>query len=234
MAELVDALASGASDRKVMRVRLSPAAPCAQTGSTWTEGIIPTFRANISHMLFFLPILLGSAREGRVSDKAAAYIAGLVAKRSIETAIVDPRDYSPTALAVRSHPEPWNAFMTRADGLIIVAPEYNHGYSAPLKAMIDSLHHEYLRKPVAICGCSAGGLGGARVVEQLREVVVELGMVPIKTAVYFSNHMQLWNDDGSIKDPTYESRINILLDELVWYAEVLKNGRETRPFPFTA
>ena len=184
-------------------------------------------------MPLFIPILLGSIREGRVSDKAAAYVARSVAKRGVETTIIDPREYSSSTLVERSHPEPWNSLMTKADGLIIVAPEYNHGYPAPLKAMIDSLHHEYLRKPAAICGCSAGGLGGARMVEQLRQILIELGMVPTKSAVYFSNHMQLWNNDGSIKDPAYEGRVNTMLDELFWYAEALAQARASHPFSST-
>ncbi len=181
--------------------------------------------------MFFIPILLGSTRDGRFSDKAAAYVAGLMKERDIETQVIDPRDLHTTQSTERKHPEPWGSTMQRADALIIVAPEYNHGYPGALKEIIDSCYEEYFRKPVAICGTSAGGLGGARVVEQLRQVVIELRMAPIREAVYFSNHMNLWNEDGSIKDASYADRINTMLDELLWYTQVLKEGREKLPFP---
>ncbi len=61
--------------------------------------------------------------------------------------------------------------------------------------------------------------------------MIELHMTPMREAVYFSNHAHLWNDDGSIKDLTYEPRVQTMLDELLWYATVLKQGRTTLPFP---
>ena len=108
-----------------------------------------------------IPILLGSSREGRVSDRAATYVATFLTERGVTTQIIDPRDYPSKPSMERSNPEPWATLMASADGLVIVSPEYNHGYPAPLKTMIDSLHLQYAQKPVAICGTSGGGLGGA-------------------------------------------------------------------------
>ena len=74
--------------------------------------------------------------------------------------------------------------MLAADGLIVVSPEYNHGYPGPLKEVLDSLYEEYEHKPIGICG-AGGGLGGSRAVEQLRLVAIELKLVPIREALYF-------------------------------------------------
>lgn len=180
-----------------------------------------------------IPVLLGTAREGRTSDKAAVYVAHLLEERGAQSRMIDPRELLANIDHRKIFSDAWAPVIEKADALVIVTPEYTHGYPGTLKDVLDSAYKEYARKPVAICGCSAGGLGGARVVEQLREVVVELRMVPIREAVYFSNNTQLWNDDGSIKDPSYEKRVNVMLDELLWYAEVLKTGRETRMFPST-
>ena len=182
-------------------------------------------------MSLTIPILLGSAREGRMSDKAAAYVAGLLEKRGANSRVIDPREMLPRMDHQKVYADAWALVMKDADALVIVSPEYNHGYPGTLKDIIDSAKIEYARKPVAICGCSGGGLGGARVVEQLREVMIELRMTPIHDAVYFSNHFQLWNEDGTIKDATYEERVHTMIDELFWYTEVLKSGRESRPFP---
>ncbi|HWQ99834.1 MAG TPA: NADPH-dependent FMN reductase [Candidatus Methylomirabilis sp.] len=173
-----------------------------------------------------IPVLFGTAREGNASEPAAKYIHALLKARAIETALVLPRDYHDKKTLERAAPKPWAELMANADGLVIVTPEYNHGYPGGLKEMIDALYDEYARKPVAICGVSAGGLGGARVVEQLRQVMVELHMCPIREAVYFSNIRDLFNPDGSPTDPSLEKRCNVMFEELFWFARVLKAGRE--------
>ncbi|MSR85014.1 NADPH-dependent oxidoreductase [Candidatus Uhrbacteria bacterium] len=182
-------------------------------------------------MSYFIPILLGTSREGRFSEKAATYIEKLLRARGVETQLVDPRAMESEISHEKIEADDWCGTMEKADALIIVTPEYNHGYPGVLKDILDSAEEECFRKPVAICGCSSGGLGGARVVEQLRQVMIELRMPPIREAVYFSDHKNLWNEDGSIKDPGYENRVNKMLDELLWYTQILKQGRETLPFP---
>lgn len=69
-------------------------------------------------------------------------------------------------------------------------------------------------------------LGGARAVEQLRLVSIEFHMVPIREAIYFSNVYNLFNEKGEIKDKSYYEKVKIFLDELIWYAKVLKATRE--------
>ena len=91
--------------------------------------------------------------------------------------------------------------------------------------MLDMLFEQYAKKPVAICGVSAGMLGGVRMVEQLRLVMIEFHMVPIHNAVYFSSVKSLFDDNGVIKDQSYGLKVQKLLDELVWYAEALKKAR---------
>lgn len=182
-------------------------------------------------MSYIIPVLLGSAREGRVSDKAAAYMVSKLKERGAESSLIDPRDYMTGKSLELTSPKPWSDIMQSADALVIVSPEYNHGYPGELKELIDSCKAEYVRKPVAICGASAGGLGGARVVEQLRQVMIELRMSPIREALYFSDHFNLWNEDGSIKDPSYDTRVQPLLDELLWYTQALQEARKNIAYP---
>ena len=101
--------------------------------------------------------------------------------------------------------------------MIIVSPEYNHGYPGELKMMLDLLYKEYAQKPIGFCGVSAGGLGGARVVEQLRLVSIEFHMIPIREAMYFSSVQDLFEENGKIKDESYSPRITKFLNELVSY-----------------
>ena len=176
----------------------------------------------------FIPILLATGREGRQSEKAAKFMFGEVEKYGLATELLDIRafNFTRTDNVVDSEQEKnFSQVMKKADGLIIVSPEYNHGYPGELKIMLDQLYEEYNRKPIGICGVSAGGLGGARMVEQLRLVAIELQMVPIREAVYFSNIGDLFDAQGNIKDSSYVGRIKNFLDELVWYAKALKNVR---------
>ncbi|MEK7147224.1 MAG: NAD(P)H-dependent oxidoreductase [Patescibacteria group bacterium] len=179
--------------------------------------------------LAYIPLILGTGREGRNSEIAANFVLGEIRKRpEIETELIDVRDYrleftdnTETSPVARKLAEK----VLRADGFIIVSPEYNHSYPGELKMMLDMLFEQYARKPVAICGVSAGGLGGVRMVEQLRLVAIEFHMVPVHNAVYFSFVKNLFDENGIIKDQLYGLKVNKLLDELVWYANALKEAR---------
>jgi len=109
----------------------------------------------------FLPILLGTTRRGRESENAAKWLfAKMQERQEIETQLFDvrdfdlPRDDYGTEIGER-FPE-WRDALIRADGLVIVTPEYNHGYSGALKSVLDLLLKEYIHKAVAFVGISAG------------------------------------------------------------------------------
>ncbi len=180
----------------------------------------------------FIPIILGTAREGRRSEAAARFVlAQAQTYGQFETEMFDVRDYAIVPKTERNGKEatdlPWAKVMARADGLIIVAPEYNHGYPGELKFMLDQAYVEYNRKPAAICGVG-GGLGGGRMVEGLRTVLLELQMVPVRNAIYFSNPWNLFDAQGAINDPSYAEKLKIMFDELLWYARALKTAREMK------
>jgi NAD(P)H-dependent FMN reductase len=89
----------------------------------------------------------------------------------------------------------FSAQITKADALVIVSPEYNHGYSGLLKHVLDSCLKEYIHKAVGIVGVSAGPFGGTRVIENLLPVMRELGLVTIFWDVNFSSESRyLWTD----------------------------------------
>ncbi len=180
----------------------------------------------------FIPVLLGSARDGRYSEKAAHFVFSEIEKYGkFDTQLIDVRGFvskpvTESAMTETKSKE-WSEIMKRANGLIVVSPEYNHGYPGELKLMLDQLYDEYNRKPVGICGVSSRGIGGARMVEALKPVMIELQMVPIRSAIYFSNIKDLFDGGGAIKDSSYHDRLIKFFDELVWYASALKNSRQT-------
>ncbi len=170
----------------------------------------------------FIPIILGTARKGRRSEKAADFVLHKVLERGIESELIDVRDYRIEATDNSGESDQAKRLaekIGKADGLVIVSPEYNHGYPGELKMMMDMLYEEYHGKPVGICGVSLGGLGGARMVEQLRQVAIEFHMIPIREAVYFSSIGELFDEKGDILDPIYNERVDKFLDQLIEYAK---------------
>ncbi len=176
----------------------------------------------------YIPIILGTAREGRKSEKVAKFVYQETVNFGLETEIIDVRDYRIEATdntGKATQAKKLSEKIRKADGFIIVSPEYNHGYPGELKMTLDMLYAEYAKKPVAFCGVSIGGLGGARAVEQLRLISIEFHMLPIREAVYFSNVINLFDDNGEIKDLSYKERIKKMLDELSGYAQSLKENK---------
>jgi NAD(P)H-dependent FMN reductase len=178
----------------------------------------------------FIPVILGTVRKGRASENVAKFIFGEVQKREgVETELIDIRDLK---FAIDDAGEAlkdptFSEQMTRADGLVIVTPEYNHGYPGLLKHVLDTNLKEYIHKAVGVCGVSAGGFGGTRVIKALLPVVRELGLVTIFWDGNFSGAQKLFDPEGRILDEaTHVKRIDKFLGELIWMSRVLRYGRE--------
>lgn len=177
----------------------------------------------------YIPVILGTAREGRQSEKVARFALKEIVNFGLKTELIDARDFQ-TGVTGKEPPNKTELSrkISRADGFLIVTPEYNHGYPGELKIMLDLLYEEYARKPVAFCGVSSGTTGGARAVEQLRLVAIEFHMTPIQEAVYFRNVKNLFDARENLLDPSFGIQLKSLLEELTWYAKVLKGGRKAR------
>ena len=180
----------------------------------------------------FIPIILGTARRGRESEKVARFVFEQTKKRAdIETELIDvcklPMKLDDAGEQMKD--PTFSATVERCDGLIIVTPEYNHGYPGLLKHALDMNLEEYIHKAVGICGVSAGAFGGARVIEGLLPVMRELGLVTIFWDVNFGNVQKLFDEQGNLLDQSYMRRLDKFLNELIWMARVLRYGRENIP-----
>lgn len=181
-----------------------------------------------------IPVLLGTNRKLRKSEFVARWLLGEMQKRpEIETRLFDvaqfalPHDDYGQEIKER-FPE-WRDAIVRADGLVIVTPEYNHGYPGALKAVLDLLLREYIHKAVAFVGVSAGPWGGTRVIEALVTMVRELGLAVTFTDLNFPKVQNVFDAQGKLLDVAFESRATAFLDELVWMSRVLKWGRANVP-----
>lgn len=178
----------------------------------------------------FIPVILGTVRKGRASENVAKFIFEQVKKREgVESELIDIRELNFPAndAGEQIKDTKFSAACERADGLVVVTPEYNRGYPGMLKHVLDSNLKEYIHKAVGICGVSAGGFGGTRVIENLLPVMRELGLVTIFWDGNFSGAQQLFDDAGNMKDrAAHEKRMDKFLGELIWMSKVLRYGRE--------
>jgi NAD(P)H-dependent FMN reductase len=182
-----------------------------------------------------IKVIVGSTRANRFSERTSQWMLDLAKKRTdLDVELLDLRDYPlpffeealPPGLAKDGYTNPavvkWRDKIKDADGFIIVTPEYNHGYPAVLKNALDYTYFAWARKAVAFV--SWGSAGGARGVEQLRLVAVELDMVPIRFAVHIPNPWFIQDMSGIDTDVNRQAG-QALLDNLTWWTGALKAAR---------
>jgi NAD(P)H-dependent FMN reductase len=182
----------------------------------------------------FLPMLLGTNRKLRKSVFAAHWLLGEMQQRpEIETRLFDVAEFAlphdDYGQEIKEQFPEWRDAIIRADGLVIVTPEYNHGYPGALKAVLDLLLREYIHKAVAFVGVSAGPWGGTRVIEALLPTARELGLAVTFTDLNFPRIERVFDAEGKLLDPLFEKRAADFLDELMWLSRVLKWGRANVP-----
>ncbi|HTY13285.1 MAG TPA: NAD(P)H-dependent oxidoreductase [Candidatus Omnitrophota bacterium] len=186
-----------------------------------------------------IQVILGSTRQNRFSEKPGRWIAGLLkAKEGVEAELLDLRDYPlpfydeavpPSMLKGNYSNEiskKWAAKIGEGDGYIIVTPEYNHGYPGVLKNALDTVFAEWNNKPVGFV--SYGGVMGARSVEQLRLVAIELHLVPIEATL--SIPVQTFRDasarkEGDVSDlfEPMKPFADKFIDQVIWWANALRS-----------
>ncbi|WP_416874399.1 NADPH-dependent FMN reductase [Kitasatospora sp. SC0581] len=185
-------------------------------------------------------VLVGSTRDGRFGPVVADWLLGHLEARGDLTA--DRIDLVETPLPVTfpsfgGELSPDDAALLAAvsprleaaDAFVIVTPEYNHSFPAPLKNAIDWHNRQWHGKPVGFV--SYGGLsGGLRAVEQLRVVMAELNAATIRNTVSFHGASQCFDAEGKAIDPAADNAAKTMLDQLTWWAQALRDARRARPF----
>jgi NAD(P)H-dependent FMN reductase len=188
-----------------------------------------------------IAVIVGSTRESRFSEQPARWIfERLNARSGVEAQWLDLREFpmpffdqavlpswpgrAPYEHAVVKR---WAAEIARADGFVIVTPEYNHGSPAVLKNAIDWVNQEWHRKAAAFV--SYGAEGGARGVEHLRATLAVLQVAPVQASVHIPASAVWQHFQG--KDVTSEltalsDKASALIDDLLWWTHALKSARE--------
>jgi len=186
--------------------------------------------------MYKLKIIIASTRPGRKGPSIADWVyKTVIARPEFDTELIDLVAVNLPFLDEPHHPrlkkyekqhtKDWSARIDAADAFIIVTPEYNFGFNAPLKNAFDFLFHEWHYKPVGFV--SYGGIsGGIRSVQMLKQVVTALKMMPLMEAVnipFFSKHL---NTEGIfIPDDVLHKSLETMLHELVKWSEALQTIR---------
>ena len=188
-----------------------------------------------------ISVIVGSTRQSRFSERPAHWILGQLRNRpEVNGRLLDLRDFpmpffdQPVPPARPGRPpyedpvvKRWTAEIDASDGFVFVTPEYNYGPPAVLKNAIDWVYPEWNRKAAAFV--SYGGAMGARAVQQLRQNIVEPQLVPIRGSVQIPvatlwAHFQGKDVDQGLAE--LERQANAMIDDLLWWTEVLKSARE--------
>jgi len=183
-------------------------------------------------------IILSTTRQTRFADRPAQWVLDIATARGdADYEIVDLRDYPIPYFDAPASPrfvpvtEPaalqFAARLKALDGYIFITAEYNHTIPAVLKNALDYLGGETARRPAAFVGY--GAVGGSRAVEHLRQIAVELSMVPTTAAVHINMEplLGMLREGKDFGDyPYLAPTVTTMLDELGWYTKVLKAGRE--------
>jgi len=179
-----------------------------------------------------IAVLAGTTREQRESIKAARYIAEIGSKLpDVEIIFVDPKEFNfPGDGNDPEGKDPrYTDITAKADAFFVITPEYNHSFPGSLKRMLDSELGNYNHKPVAFAGASNGNWGGTRAIESLVPAVRETGLVAMSWDVYFPYVQNIFDENGGIKAEfaeRYEKSVGKLYKELIWFARMLRKGRQ--------
>ncbi len=172
-----------------------------------------------------LTVIVGSIRPGRAGQPIAEwFIDRARAHGGFEIEVADLAEVRLPLMEEPNHPRlreytskhtrDWSARIDRADAIVFITPEYNYGYPATIKNAIDYLHQEWKDKPAGFV--SYGGIAaGTRAVQQLKQVITTLKMVPVFESVNIPFHAQFIRDGRFQANDVLEQAATAMLDELL-------------------
>jgi len=195
-----------------------------------------------------LQIIIGSTRPTRAADKVVPWVLRrAIAHGAFDVEVLDLRDWPLPMFAEHfgtvgdfkdpSYSEPivkrWNQKVKEADAYLIITPEYNHSVPGVLKNAIDSVFVSFAlrNKPMAAVGYSVGIAAGARAVEHLAHIAIEVEMVPLRNSVIIPKVGDAFDDEGKPFDRMTDVALSIVLDDLSWWSSVLRRARAEGELP---
>lgn len=178
-------------------------------------------------------VLTAARSGGRVGRAVATWFLAQTSRHDLK---VDLIELAGLGLPVDLGPDPavqeLGERVGAADAVVVLTPEYNHGYPAVLKVALDCLRAEWAAKPVGFVSYG-GPSGGLLAVEQLRQVCAELHMVTLRDSVSFHDAQNQFDDAGRpLHGPEVAATaVDRLLTGLTWWGWALRRARAQVPYP---
>lgn len=183
-----------------------------------------------------IAIISSSIRKGRQSHRVALWFRHYIEKHNIAVAsLVDLADYRfpvfEERLKYQEDPLPEAVKLAgevgSADGVIIVTPEYNGGYPASLKNVVDLLVDEWYQKPVALCAVSDGSFGGTQVITSLQFSLWKLGALTVPARFHVPRVQDAFDDKGNpVAADSVNKRTAIFIEKLLQCINASANYQE--------
>jgi NAD(P)H-dependent FMN reductase len=185
-------------------------------------------------------VIIGTAREGRVTDRLAKWV-GVELEGKAEYEIIDLADYPlpfVNEASPRYNPERkaapevqrWLDKVAEFDGYVIVTPEYNRSIPGILKNALDSLDYQMEQKPVALV--AHGSLGGAFSVATLRSSLPQIGVITVPNNVFFSDRVgEVVSEAGELNEELRanpwgpQASLQGMVTQLIWLTEAVNAAR---------
>jgi NAD(P)H-dependent FMN reductase len=188
-----------------------------------------------------IALIISSTRKARWADKPAQWaLKKMQARDDFEVELVDLREFdlpffdepATNAYVPSQNPQAlrWQQKVASFDGYVFLVAEYNRSITGPLKNALDQDYVGWNRKPMGII--AYGSAGGARAAEHLRMMAIELQMVPVRSGVHIGGsdffRVSAYNPNPepmAALDQILDSSIKDMLDQVSWYARVLRDAR---------
>jgi len=192
------------------------------------------------HFIMFL----GSVRENRNADRVKNYLVQTLEKNNISYTLFDPLELNFTKVIQPLHyyadqkdaPQrvrDLSDVISKADGHIIVSPEYHSAIAPSLSTLLDQFPPlSYAYRPAAIVSYSKGRFGGIRASTQLRTYLTELGLIHIPSLLAIPKVEDTITIDGKTKDKLVLESTEAILEELIWFAHAIKEQAKVKELLF--
>jgi len=173
-----------------------------------------------------IAIISSSVRTGRASHRVALYFKNYLEINKLATVdLLDLNEYQfpvfDERLKFQQNPSKemldFAGKIKLADGVIIVTPEYNGGYPASLKNVVDLLYDEWFRKPVAISTVSNGIFGGSQVITSLQFSLWKIRAWTVPAMFPVPKVQDAFDENGTPADKAAtDKRAAGFINELLW------------------
>jgi NAD(P)H-dependent FMN reductase len=190
-----------------------------------------------------LQIIVGSTRPTRAADTVLPWVSKRASEHpAFSVEVVDLREWELPMFGEHmgsigdfndpTYSDPvvrrWNKKIAEADGYLVITPEYNHSVPGVLKNAIDNVFLSFAmrNKPLASVSYSGGIAGGTRAIEHLALIAVEAEAVPLRNSVIIPLVGSAFDEEGVPVNPATEIALEIVLDDLEWWAGILRAARQ--------